>query len=131
MRVPRGKCRNGGRPFQGIDTIDSFVIFKFFHIVEMEVAPFRALTHELLRLNCYHVIFVEMEVAPFRALTHTRMYTERRTSLCRNGGRPFQGIDTAATIAERIVVMLVEMEVAPFRALTQEFFKLGSSNLNL
>ena len=40
--------------------------------VEMEVAPFRALTHIC---GCAEVCFwfaVEMEVAPFRALTHSR-----------------------------------------------------------
>ena len=50
---------------------------------------------------------VEMEVAPFRALTQFHACLELQTKRA------------------------VEMEVAPFRALTQEFFKLGSSNLNL
>ena len=48
-----------------------------------------------------------MEVAPFRALTHI------------------------VAIVVFCNFIFVEMEVAPFRALTQEFFKLGSSNLNL
>ena len=38
---------------------------------------------------------VEMEVAPFRALTHTPpQYDFTNPSSRRNGGRPFQGIDT-------------------------------------
>ena len=50
--------------------------------VEMEVAPFRALTHNespyvpTYKNSCH----VEMEVAPFRALTHFafRIYSDRR-----------------------------------------------------
>ena len=62
--------------------------------VEMEVAPFRALTHDIdVIITARHR--VEMEVAPFRALTQT-IY---KVCIClrikrRNGGRPFQGIDT-------------------------------------
>ena len=44
MRVPRGKCRNGGRPFQGIDTSNYGSLLQFLFGVEMEVAPFRPLT---------------------------------------------------------------------------------------
>ena len=64
---------------------------------------------------------VEMEVAPFRALTHNPVRAHIQEQLpCRNGGRPFQGIDTfcVSDISDRRV--LVEMEVAPFRALTQD-----------
>ena len=70
MRVPRGKCRNGGRPFQGIDTIPVENQHTFIPAVEMEVAPFRALTHT--------AVIRRMDQDPGR----------------RNGGRPFQGIDT-------------------------------------
>ena len=37
---------------------------------------------------------VEMEVAPFRALTLFSGTPVQHLILCRNGGRPFQGIDT-------------------------------------
>ena len=38
---------------------------------------------------------VEMEVAPFRALTHIIAYIKSHINGCgRNGGRPIQGIDT-------------------------------------
>ena len=37
---------------------------------------------------------VEMEVAPFRALTLFSGTPVQQLILCRNGGRPFQGIDT-------------------------------------
>mgnify|MGYP007092308562 CR=1 FL=1 len=40
------------------------------------------------------IILVEMEVAPFRALTHLCRKDCFNLSLGRNGGRPFQGIDT-------------------------------------
>ena len=36
---------NGGRPFQGIDTFNAVHDVTEVIIVEMEVAPFRALTH--------------------------------------------------------------------------------------
>ena len=38
--------------------------------VEMEVAPFRALTHFRNFTEIHENLTVEMEVAPFRALTH-------------------------------------------------------------
>ena len=37
---------------------------------------------------------VEMEVAPFRALTHYIRILRNFRNIRRNGGRPFQGIDT-------------------------------------
>ena len=63
---------------------------------------------------------VEMEVAPFRALTHICGCAE----VCfwfagRNGGRPFQGIDTKKRNYISVLFVIVEMEVAPFRPLTQ------------
>ena len=63
--------------------------------VEMEVAPFRALT-QLVEAYMPDVLHcVEMEVAPFRALTHSiRSSASSQSMHSRNGGRPFQGIDT-------------------------------------
>ena len=63
--------------------------------VEMEVAPFRALTHTIIKFNLTVFQDVEMEVAPFRALT------------------PWNDI------FHKFLHFSVEMEVAPFRALTQ------------
>ena len=69
MRVPRGKCRNEGRPIQGIDTIRSSILPLLLQRVEMRVAPFRALTQK--NFQGFKLQFsVEMRVAPFRALTH-------------------------------------------------------------
>lgn len=64
MRAPRGKSRNEGRPFQGIDTYNGFVVCLQVPFVEMKAAPFRALTH--LSVTCKHVIdaSVEMKAAP-------------------------------------------------------------------
>ena len=66
---------------------------------------------------------VEMEVAPFRALTHINLVIN---SGCwvnrRNEGRPFQGIDTRDHERSLKVFHLVEMKVAPFRALTRNTF---------
>ena len=66
--IPGG---NGGRPFQGIDTIIVRSEDTGYISVEMEVAPFRALTHSASLFRSA-ASFVEMEVAPFRALTHQR-----------------------------------------------------------
>ena len=70
MRVPRGKCRNGGRPFQGIDTLNFATSDIFFSHVEMEVAPFRPLT------QCYNC------------------NNQRDVDSGRNEARPTQGIVT-------------------------------------
>ena len=43
---------------------------------------------------------VEMEVAPFRALTQIVAFNSWLLIVtCRNGGRPFQGIDTISQIS--------------------------------
>ena len=70
MRVSGGKGRNEGRPIQGIDTITLFIIFP----------PWNNL--------------VEMKVAPFRALTQHRQQFDPVGTMCRNEGRPIHGIDT-------------------------------------
>ncbi len=62
---------------------------------------------------------VEMEVAPFRALTQNKIYLIKYIHSRRNGGRPFQGIDTNHNARIAYFSSIVEMEVAPFRALTQ------------
>ncbi len=63
---------------------------------------------------------VEMEVAPFRALTRlTFNQSFAWSSLSRNGGRPIQGIDTKKRNYISVLFVIVEMEVAPFRPLTQ------------
>ena len=89
--------------------------------VEMEVAPFRALTQSSLSRSTSSSLFVEMEVAPFRALTLFRYFQISHLGLQRrNGGRPFQGIDTLQAVGTVFGIdVQVEMEVAPFRALTQ------------
>ena len=87
---------NGGRPFQGIDTRRRYIDSICFASVEMEVAPFRALTLFIILSHDFSPSTVEMEVAPFRALTQL----------------------TGVSVATRI--SRVEMEVAPFRALTHE-----------
>ena len=70
MRVPRGKCGNEGRPFQGIDTPYWQLPYSIDRFVEMKVAPFRALTlHVVKHGTVFHVVGG-------------------------NEGRPFQGIDT-------------------------------------
>ena len=94
MRVPRGKCRNEGRPFQGIDTIAPLDTVVRCCMVEMRVAPFRALTHHFNISRCNFFHHVEMRVAPFRALTHVPEYNLVKSAGRRNEGRPFQGIDT-------------------------------------
>ncbi len=109
--------------------------------VEMEVAPFRALT-QFSFLFHFKFLLVEMKVAPFRALTQNLResgsrvpYTRRNegrpfqgidtlymTHSClygshsRNGGRPFQGIDTVFPLVFLSFLALVEMKVAPIRA---------------
>ena len=85
-------CRNEGRLFQGIDTLDSYITILIF-IVEMKVAPFRALTQEVIS-------FIRLEMVR------------------RNEGRPFQGIDTTKLLRLSFNFLIVEMKVAPFRALT-------------
>ena len=63
--------------------------------VEMEVAPFRALTPFPVVTGTVACIEVEMEVAPFRALTQCSVpRIPSPQLLSRNGGRPIQGIDT-------------------------------------
>ncbi len=69
---PEARGGNGGRPFQGIDTIFPQILLLYPSYVEMKVAPFRALTHKWLR-------FIEMIL------------------VSGNEGRPIQGIDTATT----------------------------------
>ena len=60
---------------------------------------------------------VEMEVAPFRALTlYINDHLIFSHNFCRNGGRPFQGIDTVFPLVFLSFLALVEMKVAPFRA---------------
>lgn len=41
------------------------------------------------------------------------------TLICRNEGRPIQGIDTKKRNYISVLFVIVEMEVAPFRPLTQ------------
>ena len=95
MRVPRGKCRNGGRPIQGIDThqrrwsgIDPV-------LVEMKVAPFSALT-QIKNTDFYSIIAnVEMKVAPFRVLPHFVLGSDVLSEKsCRNEARLTHGIQT-------------------------------------
>ena len=65
-----------------------------------------------------------MEVAPFRALTHSDLCSHKvLPQNRRNGGRPFQGIDTPGVDTLNAGTPFVEMEVAPFRALTQHAYK--------
>ena len=73
--------------------------------VEMEVAPFRALT-QLVEAYMPDVLHcVEMEVAPFRALTpHILSSFLPAHFFRRNGGRPFQGIDTFNSILSIITI---------------------------
>ena len=87
--------------------------------VEMEVAPFRALTLFPVSGNCTLQYLVEMEVAPFRALTQADDSTGVIQFVRRNGGRPIQGIDTSKNLPRNLPLRCVEMEVAPFSALTQ------------
>ena len=47
---------------------------------------------------------VEMEVAPFRALTQPTTNIPKHIQACRNGGRPFQGIDTRLAAIHPIVI---------------------------
>ena len=63
--------------------------------VEMEVAPFRALTHDpFSRCNQFRRD-VEMEVAPFRPLTQCyNCNNQRDVDSGRNEARPTQGIVT-------------------------------------
>ena len=63
-------------------------------------------------------IVVEMRVAPFRALTLLDDVIFVHGSNRRNEGRPFQGIDTHFTVVIELNCVIVEMRVAPFRALT-------------
>ena len=60
-----------------------------------------------------------MKVAPFRALTQFRVKHDLPAALCRNEGRPFQGIDTSLRYFVTKTRVVVEMKVAPFRALTR------------
>ena len=58
--------------------------------VEMEVAPFRALTLKSGKIRNLKHLAVEMEVAPFRALTHSGFRISLFISCSsRNEGRPF------------------------------------------
>ena len=57
-----------------------------------------------------------MEVAPFRALTQYCAAAIFNVLVSRNGGRPFQGIDTVFPLVFLSFLALVEMKVAPFRA---------------
>ena len=84
--------------------------------VEMKVAPFRALTHTRFFSNTF-LNNVEMKVASFRALTHCMNLSSKPLLLCRNEGRPIQGIDTSFIVALVFDIQPVEMKVAPFRAL--------------
>lgn len=95
MRVPRGKCRNEGRPFQGIDTTCQFLLWRCIILVEMKIALFRALTLDDCCCNFVKLLVAERKVAPSRALTHW---------------------DTLNIPA---APNRVETKVAPFRALTQ------------
>ena len=94
MRVPRGKCRNGGRPFQDIDT-KPLAWANMKCNVEMEVAPIQGI--DTKKRNYISVLFVivEMEVAPFRPLTQCyNCNNQRDVDSGRNEARPTQGIVT-------------------------------------
>ncbi len=85
--------------------------------VEMEVAPFRALT---LYINDHLIFshnFCRNGGRPFQGIDTflTRNFHDLECS-CRNGGRPFQGIDTVFPLVFLSFLALVEMKVAPFRA---------------
>ena len=66
MRVPRGKGGNEGRPFQGIDTYPQWKCIRYSPVVEMKVAPFRALTHRSAMFVCS---FCGNEARPFQGIT--------------------------------------------------------------
>ena len=51
MRIPRGKSRKEGSPFQGIATILVLIATRLNTAVEKKVAPFRALPHINIKLN--------------------------------------------------------------------------------
>ena len=83
----------------------------------MEVAPFRALT---LYINDHLIFshnFCRNGGRPFQGIDTflTRNFHDLECS-CRNGGRPFQGIDTVFPLVFLSFLALVEMKVAPFRA---------------
>ena len=87
--------------------------------VEMKVAPFRALTHDMINSGQYIIdVSVEMKVAPFRALTQNATNSFAPDTNGRNEGRPFQGIDTILFCTTCVYSLKVEMKVVPFRALT-------------
>ena len=58
-----------------------------------------------------------MEVAPFRALTQVEVKIVLATVVhSRNGGRPFQGIDTKKRNYISVLFVIVEMKLASLRA---------------
>ena len=69
MQAPRGKSRNEGRPFQGIDTICVRNTRYEIVICRNEGRPFQGIDTYNGFVVCLQVPFVEMKAAPFRALT--------------------------------------------------------------
>ena len=114
----------------------------------MRVAPFRALTHQLVGILpfdfgrnagrpfqgidtlpypkfSYFSIGCRNAGRPFQGIdTVCRFYEPGGRVFRRNAGRPFQGIDTSLAFTQKKDGSLVEMRVAPFRALTQKAIKL-------
>ena len=71
MRVPRGKCGNEGRPFQGIDTTPLERNRIDIVVGGNEGRPFQGIDTRFFRIDIQTSgSRVEMKVAPFRALTH-------------------------------------------------------------
>ena len=65
--VSRGKGRNEGRPFQGIDTVSVFPFgYKYFR--RNEGRPIQGIDTSSSIVNEFYTTSVEMKVAPFRAL---------------------------------------------------------------
>ena len=108
-------------PFRALTPPRISFALEAMEIVEMEVAPFRALTHCFFLFLRVFFRLVEMEVAPFRALTLILIHNKDLPYyICRNEGRPYQGIDTITFPAFCLQLMKVEMKVAPIRALTPD-----------
>ena len=88
--------RNGGRPFQGIDTFTSAKVNPLSSRSGRNGGrPIQGIDTFLRLGSSNYLDIVEMEVAPFRALTHFYCFDDYIFHIfCRNGGRPIQGIDT-------------------------------------
>ena len=73
-------------------------------IVEMEVAPFRALTQFMIAVvNCY-IHFCRNGGRPFQGIDTLKELINVCIFIRRNGGRPFQGIDT---IRRSVITLMI------------------------